>query len=44
MLTFEKTKNRPVNEWRAIARARAFTYQYIFRHAIITHAKLYMTG
>ena len=32
----------PVNEWRAIALARAQTRQYLFRHAIVARAKLFM--
>ena len=34
--------SRPVNEWCAIALAPALTRQYLFRHAIIARAKLYM--
>ena len=34
--------SRPVNEWHAIILACANTHQYLFRHAIVTCAKLYM--
>ena len=37
-------KDRPVNKWHAIALACAHTRQYLFRHAIVTCAKLYMTS
>ena len=35
-------KARPVNEWHAIVLACLHTCQYLFRHAIIVRAKLYM--
>ena len=35
---------RPVNEWHTIALARTHICQYLFRHANVTHAKLYMTS
>ena len=35
---------RPVNEWSAIALARAHTRQYLFRGAIVARAKRYMTS
>ena len=34
----------PVNEWHTIALACTHTCQYLFRHANVTHAKLYMTS
>ena len=34
----------PVNEWHAIASARAHKCPYLFRHAIVAHAKLDMTS
>ena len=37
-------RNRPGNEWRAIALARARTRQYLFRCAVIACAKLYVTS
>ena len=38
------TLYRPVNEWCAIALACAHTCQYLFRHAAVACAKLYMTS
>ena len=35
--------SKPVNEWHAIALTHALTYQYLFRHATVICAKLYMT-
>ena len=35
---------RPVNEWHAIALACTHRPQYLFRYAIVAHAKLYMTS
>ena len=32
----------PANEWRAIALACTHTREYLFRHAIIIHAIVYM--
>ena len=37
-------ENRPVNEWCTIALVRVHTQQYLFRCAIITHAKVYMVS
>ena len=34
----------PVNEWRAIALARAHTRLYLFRRAIVARTKLWMTS
>ena len=34
--------SRPVSEWRVIALACANTCQYLFKRAIVAHAKLYM--
>ena len=36
--------SRAVNEWCAIELARAHTRQYLFRCAIATRAKFYMTN
>ena len=33
----------PLNECRVIALVRAQACQYLFKHAILAHAKLYMT-
>ena len=33
----------PLNECHVIALARAQACQYLFKHAILAHAKLYMT-
>ena len=35
---------RPVNEWHAIAIACTHSSWYLFRHAIVAHAKLYVTS
>ena len=37
-------RNRPGNEWLAIALPRARTRQYLFRCAVIACAKLYVTS
>ena len=37
-------ENRPVNESCTIALVRVHTQQYLFRCAIITHAKVYMVS
>ena len=43
MFLFQKSCNlRPVNEWCAIALAPIPTCQYLFKHAIVAYAKLYM--
>ena len=35
---------RPVNKWRVIALAHTHALQYLFRHASVAHAKLYMAS
>ena len=37
-----KLLNQACNEWSAIALARPHTRQYLFRHAMVVRAKLYM--
>ena len=39
-----KTISRSVNEWLAIALARANTRQYLIRRAIIARVKIFMTS
>ena len=34
----------PVNEWHAVVPTHAHTCPYLFRHAIVAHAKLDMTS